>query len=210
MSRLFAGLAAAALLSVPAAAHAQFSVNKIQNSGNGVNNTVVARNGPARFPGFPGPIYPYGQAGGFDQGFGGYGYGQPVGYPGGYGVFDGGFPGGPGFGVGPGVGGFGGRPLLRNVIRDSGNGIGNAIVARNRGGFGGGFGPFDAGPAGYPFGPHGVFGPGGLNINVVTNSGNGIGNAIHAGNRGGPGGVNVNVITNSGNGIGNTIRARNR
>ncbi|MBX9626714.1 MAG: hypothetical protein K2X82_23155 [Gemmataceae bacterium] len=175
MSRLAAGLAAAALLSVPAAAHAQFSVNRIQNSGNGVNNTVVARNSPARGH-FPGYAPAYGVPGGADAG---YGYGPQVGYPAGH-VF--------------------GPEFRRNVILDSGNGIGNTIVARN-GGFGGG---------GYPFGPHGVFGPGGLNINVVTNSGNGVGNTVHTTNRGGPGGININVITNSGNGVGNTIRTRNR
>lgn len=169
MSRLVAGLAAAALFSVPAAAHAQFRVNRIENSGNGVNNTVVARNGPARghFPGFA-PAH--GLPGGA-----GVGYGHPAGH-----VF--------------------GPEFRRNVILDSGNGIGNTVVAGN-GGFGGG---------GYPFGPHGVFGPGGLNINVVTNSGNGVGNTVHTTNRGGPGGININVITNSGNGIGNTVRTRNR
>lgn len=189
MSRLFAGLAAGfALVAAPAAAHAQFSVNKIQNSGNGANNTIVARNGPAHPHGFPALGAPVGYPGGFDGG-----YGPPVGYGG-----------GPGFG-------FGGPGVQRNVIRNSGNGIGNTIVARNGGGFGGGFEGYDGGfGGGYPFGPHGVFGPGGLNINVVTNSGNGIGNTVHSTNRGGPGGININVVTNSGNGIGNTIKARNR
>ena len=62
--------------------------------------------------------------------------------------------------------------LNKNVISNSGNGIGNTIVARNGGGFG--FGGY------YPGG--GVF-PGGVNVNVITNSGNGVGNTIVSRNR---------------------------
>lgn len=98
----------------------------------------------------------------------------------------------------------------RTVIRDSGNGIGNTIGVSN-GGFGhhhhhtSGYGGFGSGYGGYPFGPGGF----GVNVNVITNSGNGVGNTIRTTN-GTPGGININVITNSGNGIGNTIGVRNR
>ena len=51
--------------------------------------------------------------------------------------------------------------------------------------------------------------PGGVNVNVISNSGNGVGNTVVAGN-GRPGGLNINVIANSGNGVGNTIVTRNR
>jgi hypothetical protein len=109
--------------------------------------------------------------------------------------------------------GFGGSN--RTVIRDSGNGIGNTIGVSNGGGFGhhhhhtsgyGGFGSgYGGGYGGYPFGPGGF----GVNVNVITNSGNGVGNTIKTGNNS-SGGININVITNSGNGIGNTIGVRNR
>ena len=117
-------------------------------------------------------------------------FGFPVGYPG--------YPPQP-FGVGypgyPQPGGF----SQSNQIFDSGNGVGNTIIARNRGG---------CLPGGrFPFGPGGF----GVNINVIANSGNGTGNFIQGVNRSfGRNGVNVNVITNSGNGIGNIIRALNR
>ncbi|HUR55718.1 MAG TPA: hypothetical protein VMZ71_16390 [Gemmataceae bacterium] len=102
---------------------------------------------------------------------------------------------------------FGG--VNRTVIRDSGNGIGNTIGVSNGGGFGhhhtSGYGGFGSGYGGYPFGPGGY----GVNVNVITNSGNGVGNTIQTTN-GTSGGLNINVITNSGNGIGNTIGVRNR
>jgi hypothetical protein len=112
---------------------------------------------------------------------------------------------------------------MTNRIVNSGNGVGNVIQARNVAGFGGYPGGFA--PAGYPGGygggfnpvgyggyaPGGIPGFGGLNMNIVTNSGNGIGNQILTGNRNGlPGGININVITNSGNGAGNVIGAKNR
>jgi len=116
----------------------------------------------------------------------------------------------------------------RNVIVNSGNGVGNTIVAKNSGGFpipfggsssnliansGNGIGNTivakNSGGFPSPFG--------GLGTNIINNSGNGIGNTIIAGNAGGsfpgggvfPGGVNVNVVTNSGNGVGNTILTGN-
>jgi hypothetical protein len=179
MRTLLLGAAAAAgLLATDSPASAQYRKTLIQNSGNGVNNTIVAGGG------HPGGFVP-GVPPGFDP-YAGYGY-QPAGY---------GFPGG-GFGGG---GFLADRPLLggiaRTVIQNSGNGIGNTIVA-GRGGFGGYGGSFPGG---------GVF-PGGVNVNVVTNSGNGAGNRVISGG-GAPGGLNINVITNSGNGVGNVIRAR--
>jgi len=116
-------------------------------------------------------------------------------------------------------------------IHNSGNGIQNQIIARNQAM------PFPAGlpamPAAYPGGPGfappqmpfptpvagglpgypGQWAPGvgGVNVNVITNSGNGAGNTVFSTNGAqGPGALNINVITNSGNGIGNTIGAFNR
>jgi hypothetical protein len=129
-----------------------------------------------------------------------------------------------GFGAfGPGAG------FQKNTIVTSGNGIGNTVLAGN---LGGGVVPagFPVGvPIGYPVGYPGVGFPGGgvpglgggLNINVVTNSGNGIGNKVLTGNLGGGGlfgggipglggGLNINVVTNSGNGAGNLIGLLNR
>jgi len=111
-----------------------------------------------------------------------------------------------------------------NRVQDSGNGIGNNIQIRNggQGGFGQGGFPGGFGQGGFPGGyGQGGFNPGyfpggqipgfgGVNVNVITNSGNGIGNNINLGNRGNPGGVNINVITNSGNGAYNNIGVRNR
>jgi hypothetical protein len=156
-------IGAAALIGLAAStqtASAQHNRNVISNSGNGINNTVIARNGPS----FGSPVF--------------------------------GFPGGG---------------VNKNVITNSGNGIGNTVIAQNGGGFphGGGFpgnGGFFPG-GGFPGG--GVF-PGGVNVNVITNSGNGVGNTVLAGNSGRPGGLNINVITNSGNGVGNVVSARNR
>lgn len=88
------------------------------------------------------------------------------------------------------------RGMSRNHIHNSGNGIGNAIVAANQSGIMPGAGYF-------PYG-----GPPGVNVNVITNSANGVGNQILAGNQG-PGWLNINVITNSGNGIGNFIGTQN-
>jgi hypothetical protein len=181
MSRLVAGLAAAALLAAPMTASAQ-NKTVIRNSGNGANNTIAVKNG-AR-PGFPPPPIAYQpQVPAYPAGYGPAGYGGygPAGYGGG--ILP--APPAPGFN--------------RNVIRDSGNGVDNTIAIRNGGGWG-------YQPGGYPFGPGGF----GVNINVVTNSGNGVGNTVSTFNRGGPGGVNINVITNSGNGAGNTIGIKNR
>lgn len=129
------------------------------------------------------------------------------------------------------------HPVLRNIIRNSGNGVANLIAASNQGNPGfvpggfapGGFAPGGYGPVGYA--PNGFdpshFAPadmGGRNVNRIVDSGNGANNTIIAQNRGGgfggyggngfpfgPGGfgVNVNVITNSGNGVGNTVSAGN-
>ncbi|MBA4066883.1 MAG: hypothetical protein C0501_24885 [Isosphaera sp.] len=195
---LLGATAAAGLLACTSPASAQYRKTLIQNSGNGVNNTIVARGGgqPGFFPGgHPG----FGHQAGYgfqDPGFGyqqpGFGY-QPAGY---------GFPGG-GFGGG---GFLANRPLLggiaKTIIQNSGNGVGNTIVAGGgHGGYGGGFGGY-----GGSFPGGGVF-PGGVNVNVVTNSGNGAGNRVISGG-GAPGGLNINVITNSGNGVGNVIKAR--
>jgi hypothetical protein len=172
MIRLAFGLAAAALLTSPVAAQAQFNRNHIVNSGNGTGNTIVARN-------HSGPVF------------------VPVG------------------------GGFvpvGGGGVHSNRVVNSGNGVGNTILTSNGGRFGvpGGFpgGGFVT-PGGFPGGGFGGGFPGGgfggVNVNVVTNSGNGIGNTILTGNRPtGPGGININVITNSGNGAGNTIGTFNK
>jgi len=168
-------------------ASAQVSRNVIRDSGNGSNNTIIARNGPGIQLHAP-QGYEVGYAPGIQQaGYAPAGF-QQAGYaPGGY--QQGGYA--PG-GFAPQFGG-----VNKNVITNSGNGVGNTIIARNGGfGYGGSF------PGG------GIF-PGGVNVNVVTNSGNGVGNTILAGN-GRPGGLNLNIITNSGNGVGNTIGARNR
>jgi len=178
-------------------ASAQVSRNVIRDSGNGANNTIIARNGPGIQLHAPQ---------GYEVGYAPAGF-QQAGYaPGGFqqgGYAPGGFqagyaPGGyqqPGLAPGGFAPQFGG--VNKNVITNSGNGVGNTIIARNGGfGYGGSF------PGG------GVF-PGGVNVNVVTNSGNGVGNTILARN-GRPGGLNLNIITNSGNGVGNTIGARNR
>lgn len=121
----------------------------------------------------------------------------------------------------PGLG-FPGFPVFpgpsSNQVFNSGNGIGNRIVVGN-GGVpyfpppfpGGGFlgGGFPGGSIGGSF-PGGPVFPGGVNINVVTNSGNGVGNRIVTGNGGQPGGLNINVVTNSGNGVGNRVIVGNR
>jgi hypothetical protein len=187
MRRLVLGAAAlVGLVAAESTASAQPNRNVIRNSGNGANNTIIAKNGggiPLYAP-TPGPAA-YAPAGyapgglapvGYDAGYAP-AYSPPAYTPGSY---------------APAYGGFN-----RNFISDSGNGVGNTIVAQNGGfGYGGHF------PGG------GIF-PGGVNINVVTNSGNGANNTIFAGN-GRPGGLNLNIITNSGNGIGNTIIGRNR
>lgn len=49
---------------------------------------------------------------------------------------------------------------------------------------------------------------GGLNVNIIRNSANGVGNSIFTNNRGG--GINVNVIEGSANGANNTIGIGNR
>jgi hypothetical protein len=195
MTRLVAGLAAAALLT-PLTAQAQVNRTVIRDSGNGANNTISVRNGPARhgFPGYQPPIALHAPA------VPAY---QPVGYPEPYsaGFAPAGYNGfgGPAFN-GFGGGGFGGPTFNRNLISNSGNGANNVISLVNRGGFG--YNP----AAPFPYGMGGF----GVNVNVVTNSGNGVGNTIQTFNRGGPGGVNINVITNSGNGIGNVIGVKNR
>ena len=117
-----------------------------------------------------------------------------------------------------------------NKIVNSGNGVGNTIVARNhaghhhpgyggyaQGGYGGygqgGYGGADvSGSAYYPGynSPTGIPYYGGVNMNIITNSGNGQGNTIQTGNRLGGSGLNMNIITNSGNGVGNFINAQNR
>lgn len=217
MTRLVAGVATAALFCAPVAAHAQ-QRNVITNSGNGANNTIIARNfsgiqlqapqasayNPAGFapqyaPQFQQPVDYGPQAGG--------GYDPRI-----YGSMPGFMPAGAyqSYG-GYGNPGFGGSPVSRNIIRDSGNGYGNVIQAVNRSGYGGGFNPYVGGGGGFPFG--GNFG---VNVNVIANSGNGVGNTIVAGNGGrpgfswGPNGININVVKNSGNGAGNTIKLFNR
>jgi hypothetical protein len=205
MTRLALGLATAALCAAPLTAQAQFNRNVVRNSGNGANNTIVTTNGPARasFPAYQAPItlqsppapvgfqpqYQPAYQAQYQPAYGGY-----SGYP---------VSGGQGYGT-PGLG------INRNVISNSGNGSQNTIIARNRGGFGGGYaGGYGYDPsAPFPFGMGGF----GVNVNVVTNSGNGVGNTINTLNRsfGGPGGININVVTNSGNGVGNTIGAKNR
>jgi hypothetical protein len=186
MTRLVVGLAAAALLT-PLTAQAQMNKTVISNSGNGANNTISVRNGPARgaFPGYQPPIALH----------------APVDYQPPYTA---GYTPAPFGGPGYNGNGFGGGGFNRNVIRDSGNGANNVISLVNRGGapFPGGYNP------GAPF-PYGMGGFG-VNVNVITNSGNGVGNTIHTFNRGSPNGVNINVITNSGNGVGNTIGVKNK
>jgi len=167
MRRIYTALAAMIVtLGLSSTANAQqFNRNIIRDSGNGINNAIIVRNGGA----------------------------------------------GPQFGF-PGQGGFN-----TNRIVNSGNGINNTIGVNNGGGGfpGGGFpgGGFPGG--GFPGGgfPGGGYpGQGGVNVNVITNSGNGAGNTIFTNNRGngGPNSININVITNSGNGINNTIGVRNR
>ena len=105
----------------------------------------------------------------------------------------------------------------RNVVGTSGNGVGNTVVATNRGP---GWGGHHGGPVGFPggpgFSPGGFFPGGGHQVNRVIDSGNGVNNTVIARTGGGfpfgPGGsgVNINVITNSGNGVGNTVVAGNR
>ncbi len=86
------------------------------------------------------------------------------------------------------INGYFGGGYNSNMIYGSGNGVGNRIIATNRGGFPGHFpGPVGRPGCGYPvqYGPgFPVYNPGrfGVNLNIITNSGNGIGNFIHAGN----------------------------
>jgi hypothetical protein len=47
-----------------------------------------------------------------------------------------------------------------------------------------------------------------VNVNIIENSGNGVGNKIVAAN-GRPGAVNINIIRGSGNGANNTIAIGN-
>jgi hypothetical protein len=124
-------------------------------------------------------------------------------------------------------------PINRNYINNSGNGAYNTIIARNRvgspygayGGYAPAYGGYAPGYGGYApayagYAPsYGGYAPsfgggipyfGGVNVNVITNSGNGYGNVIKAVNRGQPGGLNFNFITNSGNGVGNVIQGINR
>ena len=180
-------------------ASAQFNRNVIRDSGNGANNTIIATNGPIKLHAPAGAAYaPQAAYAPVAPDFGGYpqaGY-APVGAS--YGGFQqaGYAPTyAPSYAPAPLFGGFN-----RHSITNSGNGVGNTIVARN-----GGFGGFGFNGS-YPGG--GIF-PGGVNVNVVTNSANGVGNSILAGN-GRPGGLNLNIITNSGNGVGNRIITRNR
>ena len=187
MRRIVITAAAVAGLAFSApTASAQYR-NVIRDSGNGANNTIIARNGPIQLHAPQAPAFaPGGFApAGFDPG---YQAGYAPAYGGGYGY-------GGGFAPAPVFGG-----VSRNVITNSGNGVNNTIVARN-----GGFGGFSYGGS---FSGGGIF-PGGVNVNVVTNSGNGAGNSVIAGN-GRPGGLNLNIITNSGNGVGNSIITRNR
>jgi len=229
-------LSVAAVAGLASVASAQPSRNVITNSGNGVGNTITARNGPGIQLYAPqGAAYtaePFQQEG--------YGPAYSAGYT-----------------PAPALGG-----VSRNVIRDSGNGANNTIIARNGPGVQqfaptayGGYAPGDYSSASYapqfggyatsgypqagyaplgfqqrgyapPFGGYASGGfypqpgglirnlvggllPGGVNVNLISNSGNGVGNTIRAGN-GRPGGLNFNIITNSGNGVGNVIGARNR
>lgn len=111
-------LTAAALVGLASTASAQPNRNVIRDSGNGANNTIVARNGPAI------QLYaPQGYAhGGFQQA----GY-APDGFQGGY--APGGFQQG---GYAPGVFAPQFGSVNRNTITNSGNGVGNTIGARNR------------------------------------------------------------------------------
>lgn len=159
-------LALASVLPAPAQWH---NKNVIVNSGNGAGNTIIAQN-RGGFRGYtPAPVVsPYGYGGGF--------------YPGA--EFNPGFVGPNGYDF-PGHGGYGFPPFPApvgrntNIIRDSGNGYGNTIIARNRGGFMPS--PYGGGYGGYPF--PGVGGGGFINNNVIINSGNGVGNYIGAFNR---------------------------
>ena len=79
MTRLVVGLATAALCVAPLNAQAQFNRTVIRDSGNGANNVVQVKNGPARhgFPGhFPGgggdAAYPAQYGGGYPAQYGGY------------------------------------------------------------------------------------------------------------------------------------------
>jgi hypothetical protein len=231
MIRLVAGLATAALFCSPLAAHAQYQRNVITNSGNGANNTIIARNGggiplhapqaqayapqayapqAAYAPQYQQPVDYGQQAGGYDPRI----YGSmpntlPAGAYEAYGSPAAqpsyGYAGYPGYSAQ----GYQGTPVSRNVIRDSGNGYGNYIQAVNRGGYSG-YNPYAGG--GFPMN----MGNFGVNVNVIANSGNGVGNTITAGNGGqpgftwGPNGININVVKNSGNGAGNTIKLFNR
>jgi hypothetical protein len=95
-----------------------------------------------------------------------------------------------------------GGEVNKNIILNSGNGIGNTIISKNLS-----IPPF----APSPFLPPGIPGLGGINVNVIAGSGNGAGNVISAGNAPAlPGQININVIAGSGNGAGNIIRLGNR
>ncbi len=190
------GLAVWGLLAVVDSVSAQVPVSKtiIRDSGNGVNNTIVARNG-GPIAGIAWPVAPgyLGQPGLAIQG----GWAAPLNGPA-ISLNGPGFFGTLGWQY-PTFGNIGGRN--QTIIRDSGNGVGNTILSRN----GGNFGYSWQSP--YPHLP----GMGGININVIANSGNGSGNVISTGNTSTiPGQINVNVITNSGNGVGNVIRSVNR
>ena len=162
MRRTILGLmAAAGLIASGSTASAQPNRNVINNSGNGINNTIIAQNHHHGVP-----LYAPGYGGGYSSntinnsgngigntiitknvtGFpsygGGYAPGYVTGYTPGYGGSFNPFPGG----------------VNVNVVTNSGNGIGNTVVAGNGQ-------------------------PGGLNINVITNSGNGQGNTIVTRNR---------------------------
>jgi hypothetical protein len=141
-------------LTCSSTATAQYGRNVIVNSGNGVNNTIVAQSSGVPVGGWlPGPILPGPFGGGVHSNWisnSGNGIGNTIiaGSGGSIG-FGGWYPGG---GVFPGG-------VNVNVVTNSGNGIGNQIITGNRGA------------------------PGGLNINVITNSGNGAGNTIVTRNR---------------------------
>lgn len=167
MRRLTIAAAALTGLAVSASsASAQHYRNVIRNSGNGSNNAIIARNGPAiplyappaLSPGYAANYAPasYPQAGyapayelsyspGHAPTFGGVSRNvirnSIVARSGGFG-FGGSFPGG----------------VNVNVVTNSANGVGNSILAGNGQ-------------------------PGGLNLNIITNSGNGVGNSIITRNR---------------------------
>jgi hypothetical protein len=108
-----------------------------------------------------------------------------------------------------------------NQIIHSGNGAYNSIAVVNRPPAypfpGPAYGaPFVQGPA-FPAPGYGGYRPGaqfpllrqllqgGVNVNVIKNSANGVGNSVFTTNRGGPGGININIIKDSANGAGNRI-----